>query len=153
MKIRKGGVKIKIKNSQTEISINRRRVTELAKKTLKILGVKEAELSVLFTGKQRIRTLNKKFRKIDRPTDVLAFSMREGKSGAVLHPEILGDVVICPEIAQHSAMICQTSKEHELYLCLVHGILHLLGYDDSHPRHRLLMEKEQARILKSILKR
>jgi rRNA maturation RNase YbeY len=100
-------------------------------------------------GKQRIRALNKKFRKINRVTDILAFSMREGKD-VRLHPEILGDVVICPEIAQKSARIYKTTKENEIYLYLVHGILHLLGYDDSSVMRRRAMEKEQTRILKRL---
>ena len=142
-------IKIKIKNSQRRITLNKRKLTFLAKQTLKIKGIKEAELSILFVGRQRIRTLNKKFRKINRVTDVLAFSMREGK-GTRLHPEILGDVVICPEIAQKSARIYKTTKEGEIYLYLVHGILHLLGYDDSSVMRRRAMEKEQARILKRL---
>ena len=98
-----------------------------------------------------MRKLNKKFRKIDRPTDVLAFCMHEGRNSK-LHPEILGDVVIYPAIAQRIARIYNTTKEREICLYLIHGILHLLGYDDSSPRQRSIMEKEQTRILKRLLR-
>ena len=135
-------IKIRIKDSQRKIPINKKKVAELANQVLKIKGKREAELSILFAGRQRIRTLNKKFRRIDRPTDVLAFSQKAEGKDAGLHPEILGDVVICPQIARG-----------EIYLCLVHGILHLLGYGDSNAKQRSLMEKEQARILRRLARR
>ncbi len=134
-------MEIGIKDSQRKITINKKDTTELAKQILRIKGKSSAELSILFAGKARIRALNKKFRKIDRPTDVLTFSQNVEEKGLCLHPEILGDVVICPEIAQG-----------EIYLCLVHGILHLLGYDDSNAKNRSLIKREQTRILKKIKK-
>lgn len=144
-------MKIKTRDSQRKIPINKREITYLAKQTLKIKDIREGELSILFVGKSRIRALNKKFRKIDRPTDVLAFSMREGK-GSWLHPEILGDVVICPEITQKFSKIYKTSLRQEIHLCLIHGILHLLGYNDTNAKKRSLMEKEQERILHKLKK-
>ena len=156
-------MEIGIKDSQRKITINKKDTTELAKQVLRIKGKSSAELSILFVGKKRIRALNKKFRKIDRSTDVLAFGQNVEEKSLCLHPirnlrrkhnrrlwrlisngagpEILGDVVICPEIAQD-----------EIYLCLVHGILHLLGYDDSNAKNRTLLEREQTRILKKIKK-
>jgi probable rRNA maturation factor len=116
---------------------------------LKVKGLRRAELSILFAGKQRIRTLNKRFRKIDRPTDVLAFSMGRRETISI-HPEILGDVVICPQIAQAAAKIYRTDTENEILLYLIHGILHLLGYNDVGTAGRQRMEKEQLRILKRI---
>ena len=135
-------LKIRIKSTQRKITINKKATTYLAKQVLKIKGIRDAELSILFVGKRRIRRLNKRYRKIDRVTDVLAFSMREG-TGANLHPQILGDVVICPEIAKESK---------EIHLYLIHGILHLLGCSDSNKKDRLLMEKEQNRLLKKLTK-
>ncbi|UCB57406.1 MAG: rRNA maturation RNase YbeY [Candidatus Omnitrophota bacterium] len=131
-------MKIRIKNNQRKITINKKDIARIAEKILKIKGFENAELSILFTGKRNICALNKKFRNINRPTDVLAFSMREGED-AGLHPELLGDVVICPEIAQG-----------EIYLCLVHGILHLLGFDDSTDKKHSIMKREQSRILRQV---
>jgi len=144
-------IKIEIKNSQRKIAINKKLIRSLAKRILKIKGITEAQISILFAGKVRIRALNRTFRKLDRPTDVLAFSMREGK-GPRLHPEILGDVVICPEIAQKCAKRYKTAAREEIHLYLIHGILHLLGYDDSNTKKRSLMEKEQTRIFEKIFK-
>jgi len=135
-------LKIRIKNTQRKITINKKAATYLAKQVLKIKGIRDAELSILFAGKRRIRRLNKRYRRIDRATDVLVFSMREG-TDANLHPRILGDVVVCPEIAKES---------REIHLYLIHGILHLLGYDDSNKKNRSSMEKEQNRLLKKLTK-
>ncbi len=67
----------------------------------------------------------------------------KGKRKGWVNPEILGDVVICPQL----------SRRDGIDLCLVHGILHLLGYDDSDLKARSRMEKEQIRILEEIEKR
>lgn len=159
---------IKIKNNQRKIGLNKKGVRALAKRVLEIKGIKQVELSILFASKHLIRKLNKRFRKIDLPTDVLAFGMHKQKkyksqvsqshsfqdsqkNGPVL--EILGDLVICPEIAAGSAKIHHTSKEQEINLYLIHGLLHLLGYTDTSTRKRCLMEKEQDRILKKIASR
>lgn len=147
-------MKIKIKNSQRKIPISEKKIAYLAKKVLRIKGIKKAELGILFAGSYRIRALNKKFRKVDRATDVLAFNMREvGKADIDLYPEILGDIIICPEVARRFSKIYRTSLEDEIQLCLVHGLLHLLGYDDSTPKKRAIMEREQVKILKRIAKR
>lgn len=75
--------------------------------------------------------------------------MREGKD-ANLHPEVLGDVAICPEVAKRQAKIYNTNTEYELCLYLVHGILHLLGYSDARLKTRSAMEKQEKKILNKI---
>jgi probable rRNA maturation factor len=150
MKRQKKNLRVKIKNWQRKITINKKKIVYLAKKILEEKGIKEAELSILFVGKRRMCTYNRKFRKIDWPTDVLAFSMREGKMNRY-HPEILGDVVICPEMAQDFARTYKTTTTTEIYLYLIHGILHLLGYNDLNTRERHKIEKEQNQILKNYL--
>lgn len=145
-------MKIRIKDCQRKITINKKKIDLQAQQVLKIKGIKAGELSILFVGSKRICTLNRDFRKIDRPTDVLAFSMCEGKD-AGLHPEILGDIVICPQIAKRYAKIYKTTIEYEICLYLVHGILHLLGYNDASLKTRSAMEREEARILKRIVRK
>ncbi|MCQ9208510.1 MAG: rRNA maturation RNase YbeY [Omnitrophica bacterium] len=145
-------IRVEIKDRQRKIAINKKAARALVRRVLKLKGLTKAEVSILFAGKTYIRTLNRRFRKIDEPTDVLAFSMYEGRENP-LHPEVLGDLVICPEIAQKYARSYGTSLNREIYLYLIHGILHLLGYDDTSAKKRIIMEKEQNRILKKILKR
>lgn len=142
-------MKIRIKDCQRKITINKKRIDSRARQVFKIKGIEKGELSIFFVGRRRIRTLNRRFRRIDRPTDVLAFSMREGK-GASLHPEVLGDVVICPQVAKRYAKIYKTTTEYEICLYLVHGILHLLGYSDTSLQSRSAIERQEKEILNKI---
>jgi probable rRNA maturation factor len=75
-----------------------------------------------------MRQLNARYRGIDRPTDVLAFAMREGPF-ADLHPQVLGDVVLSVETALRQARTHRHSLAEELTRLLIHGTLHVLGYD------------------------
>jgi len=107
-----------------------------ALKLLKLLGRKDSELSVLLTGDRRIKELNRDFRHKNRPTDVLSFAQIEALDGEVPEnpprpPEVsvMGDVVISIETAARQASEIGQSVEGRLRALLVHGMLHLLGYD------------------------
>ena len=95
---------------------------------LDLLDVPDAELSVLLCDDAFILPLNRDYRGKDRPTDVLSFSQREGEDGDPEDP-VLGDVVISVETAGRQAAERGHALEHELRVLLVHGVLHLLGYD------------------------
>ena len=86
----------------------------------------DVELSVVLTTDEEIHVLNRDYRGMDRPTDVLSFSMREGIG---LETPLLGDVVISLETAQRQADEKGWSLEEEFGFLLLHGILHLAGYD------------------------
>lgn len=75
-----------------------------------------------------IQEINRDYLNKDRPTNVISFAMQEGEGGGV-QPDLLGDVVISAETAARDASEAQNSFESELYFLLLHGILHLLGYD------------------------
>jgi probable rRNA maturation factor len=91
------------------------------------LGCRESELSILLVDDDEMQRLNREYLCRDRPTNVLAFSMREGEDKH-LSPTLLGDVVVSTETAQHEALQRGVTLEEEMALLLVHGILHLLGY-------------------------
>jgi probable rRNA maturation factor len=99
---------------------------------------------VLIVDDARMHRLNARYRGIDRPTDVLAFAMREGPF-AHLQPQILGDVVISAETALRQARGRRHSLAEELTRLLIHGTLHLLGYDHevSPADARLMRAKER----------
>ena len=92
------------------------------------LRMPDAELSILLCDDATIHELNRDYRNKDRPTDVLAFAMREGEGGE-LHPSLLGDVVISIETARRQAREHGRSIAAEVTQLLAHGLLHLLGYD------------------------
>ncbi len=112
------------KNPPVRASEVRRR----AERMLEALRMQKAELSILLCDDATIHELNRDYRKKDRPTDVLAFAMREGEGGA-LNPALLGDVVISLETARRQAREHRRSIVEEVTFLLAHGLLHLLGYD------------------------
>jgi probable rRNA maturation factor len=117
-------------------------------KLLRSLGLPDAELSVLFIGDRAMRTLNKTWRNKDRTTDVLSFPLREGR---FLHiqPDMLGDIVISVPVAARQAKDAGHSLTFELERLLVHGLVHLLGYDHEQGlKEARRMERKERQLLK-----
>jgi len=111
------------------------------------LGYREGELSILLVDDDEITHLNRHYLSRNHATNVLAFSMREGEPQH-LHPDILGDVVISTETAQREAQQRGVTLDEEMALLLVHGILHLLGYDhEGAPEAAAEMESKEQEIL------
>ena len=108
--------------------ITKSRLRRKLKTLLSDLGVSPAELSLVLMDDRGIRGLNRAWRKKDRPTDVLSFPQREGKF-ANPHDPMLGDIVISVERAAAQAREHGHSFEREMDLLLVHGLLHLLGFE------------------------
>lgn len=127
-----------------EMDFYRRTLTELAARILDDSGRSDAELSILITNDEEICSLNRVYRAVDRPTDVLSFSQVEGES-PVETAQLLGDVVISWETAQRQALELKHTVPVELKRLLVHGILHLLGYDHEKDEEaaRVMREKEE----------
>ena len=114
-----------------------------------IYGVERGELSVTLTDDEHIHALNKKFRGVDRATDVLSFAFRESDEPEVFGAdfEILGDVIISLERAKVQAEEFGHSFLREIIFLEVHGLLHLLGYDHVEEDERLEMEAEQRFVM------
>ncbi len=110
---------------------------------LAALAMPDAELSVVLTDDATIHALNRTYRSIDRPTDVLAFAVREALSADVPEgaiPEgVLGDVVISIPQARRQAHDAARSLDDEVAMLLAHGLLHLLGYDHRDRREERRM--------------
>lgn len=91
-------------------------------------GCPDAELSLVIVNDRQIRIVNRDYLQRDKPTNVISFAMQEGE-GAGVSPLLLGDVVISAETAARDAAEAGVPFASELYFLLLHGILHLLGYD------------------------
>lgn len=109
-----------------------------------------AELSLLFVASDHIRKLNNRFAGNDYATDVLAFPMMEDEEEGSL---LLGDVVICPEIAEKNAAELGHELQDELAALVVHGTLHLLGYDHQREDDKAKMDSRMREILSSFSSR
>ena len=114
-----------------------------------VYGVENSELSVTLTDDAHIHALHKKFRGVDRATDVLSFAFRESDEPEVIGAdfEILGDVIISLERAAAQAQEFGHSFLREVIFLEVHGLLHLLGYDHIDDDERREMETEQKFIM------
>ncbi len=112
---------------------------------LALLQLEKMELSVLLTDDDQIQKLNKMYRAKDRPTDVLAFAMREGDFSA-LAGELLGDVIISLPTAQRQAEERSVALLGEVTMLLAHGLLHLLGWDHVTVKQDAAMRAEVERL-------
>ena len=121
----------------TRLAVRQATLVRVAERVLTAVGEAQSDLSVELVGDSRMRRLNRDYRQQDRPTDVLAFPMRESDNPC---PTLLGDVVISVPTALRQAREAGRSQDDELATLLVHGVLHLCGYD--HERNK----KEAARM-------
>ena len=122
----------------------------------------EAEINVLLTDNREIQVMNREYRQIDRPTDVLSFPMIEYETPSdfffffddfcdCFNPEsgelMLGDIILSVNKIEEQAQAYGHSMERELAFLVAHSMLHLCGYDHMEEEERLIMEKKQEEIL------
>ncbi len=121
-------VKKKVKGVESKL------LSKIAHRALEVLGLSKVELSIALVSDAQIKRLNKRYRNKDKPTDVLSFPIGEKVEDWL----ILGDIVISVDTAKRQAQELGHSLEEELKRLLVHGLVHLLGYD-----HELGGEEEK----------
>lgn len=118
----------------------------------------QCQLSIALVDDEEMHRLNVQYRGIDRPTDVLSFALQEAEEPHVqpvseadnMTPLVLGDVIISTETTHRQAEEYEDSFEHELYRLLIHGILHLLGYDHLADDEARLMEERERQLAKHV---
>lgn len=137
--------------NESGITMDARRTQKLARFVMDRMRVHpEAELCVTFVDEATIAELNGRWMEKEGPTDVLAFPMDELRPGMVneeLEEGVLGDIALCPEVAQRQADAAGHGLVDEVDLLTVHGILHLLGYDHAEPEEHREMFGLQAQLL------
>ena len=121
-------MKLQIENSQNKIKIDKRKIRSTVLKVLKILDCPDKEISLYFVDDEYIKQLNKQYLGKDQATNVLSFSLQEGEYGDI-NPQILGDIIVSVETAQRDALYGKLNIAQEIDFLLIHGILHLLGYN------------------------
>ena len=111
----------------------------------------DVELSISFVNDARIQELNRRYLGRDKPTNVLAFSMREGDFPS-LHPQILGDVIVSVDTARRQSNRFGLSETETVTLLMIHGILHLLGYEHEGTKKgaRQMALKQRELLMKAI---
>jgi len=135
-------MKILATNKQTVIYIDLPRIKRSSVKILRILESEDSELSLTFVDNAGIADINRQYLGRNYPTNVIAFSMNEGEFGDV-NPDILGDIIISTETALRDAEAGDLSLEDELDYLIIHGVLHLLGYDHELPGEAKKMKEKE----------
>jgi probable rRNA maturation factor len=125
--------------------VSRATVLRRAQAMLDALRISDSELSILLTGDNQIKLLNRTYRKKNRPTDVLAFAQREGVGGERAGC-LLGDLVVSVPTARRQASAHGGDLGSELTMLLAHGLLHLLGWDHETRLKDRRMRRETDRL-------
>ena len=148
-----------VQNRQRAVAIDQKWLGRTAEAILSAARAETVELSVVLVSDRRMRALNRRYRKKDRSTDVLAFPLQGLKRGQIyfpprktnLSPVLLGDVVISMQTAKRQATEFGHGLRDEIERLLVHGTLHLLGYDhERNARDAAAMARKERAILKAI---
>lgn len=144
------GLNIRIRNlSARALPISHSAAKNLIRKIFQCLSLSKQSLrspeewllGIVFLNDSRIKALNQKYLKADRPTDVLAFNYGQNTA----------DLAISLESARRNAAFYKTSLQKELIRYIIHGILHLHGYDDRNPKEKKIMFKRQEEIHEEII--
>jgi probable rRNA maturation factor len=110
------------------------------------------EISVSLVADETIRALNQRYLGKDKPTNVLSFSMKEGDCGDI-NPDLLGDVIISVDTAERDAAKALWTTKQEIVYLLIHGILHLLGYnhENTSRKEALRMQQKERELFRKII--
>lgn len=133
-------------------------LTSVVEAVLQQEGVcRKVDVSITFTTNEEIHRINREFRQVDRPTDVLSFPMYEREEIEMLRkpqeleiPETLGDIVLSVEKVEEQANEYGHSFERELAYLTVHGMLHLLGYDHMVEEEKMVMRAQEEAVLEKL---
>jgi probable rRNA maturation factor len=147
-------MEIVIKDLQKKIALNPPQILKIIKAILRHEGVDQAFLSIVFVNQQRIKNFNKKYLNRAYATDVLAFDLTDNgpqrRKSRRNRKNIIGDIIISTDAAFKNAKSYQTTLSEELALYMIHGILHLLGFDDHKPNDRRKMRKREGELLEHL---
>lgn len=140
-------MKIIVKNLQNRIPVNSKKIVKTVQRVLSQEGIKKSgEITLCFVNDAKIKALNLKYLGRNNPTDVMAFDITEPKD----KDKIFADIAVSTERAIDNARTFKTSPYFELYLYVIHGVLHILGYDDKSKKDKLVMRKREKDILKAL---
>jgi probable rRNA maturation factor len=128
-------------NLQNKLPIGSRKIKNLILKVLKNESIKKSGwINICFVDNSQIKKFNAKFLKAKSATDVLAFNLSDKNKEAI----ILADIIVSTETALKQAITFKTTPDYELSLYVIHGLLHILGFNDHSARQIKLMRKKES---------
>ena len=139
-------ISVSISDQQDALEIDRRRLRDIVRRTLQSEGIDSAAISVALVDDPAMHVLNRRHLDHDYPTDVLSFLLAGGPGGGG-SKRLEGEIIISTDTAIRQAREYEWEPQAELALYLVHGLLHLCGYDDHRAKDRREMRRREADIL------
>jgi probable rRNA maturation factor len=144
-------------NNLTGFFLSEKKLKKIIEKVLKEEAENKVNLSVAFVSSEIIKNLNKKYRENNKVTDVLSFpgfkkTEKQFKIKKTDKNKDLGEIIICPEQVEKNSQKIKSSFKKEIYRVLIHGVLHLLGYEHENSTNKAkIMEKKQDYYFKNII--
>lgn len=132
---------IHIDNHQRALPIRKRAVSKIVKETLLFLNIRCEEVSIYFTTEESISNIHEQFFQDPTPTDCISFPIDD---------QHLGEIFVCPSVAIAYAKKHNLDPFHETVLYIVHGILHLIGYDDLDPKSKKKMRSMEKKCMEHL---
>lgn len=138
--------KVEVVNKTKKYKINKKAVKDTVDFVVqKFANVQAVYIDVAFVGKKSIKKLNKEFRKIDKVTNVLSFVIDE-----VPLKKLTGEIIICPEkVEEEAKKLSNNFPDYSLFI-MIHGVLHILGFDHEEEKERIRMEKLEENLFKEL---
>lgn len=133
--------------NKTEEKIDKSFVRKVVKHTLKKMEAEKSEVNIIFVGLEEIHEINKAYRNVDRSTDVISFALEDTEDVTVYEERVLGDIYICLDKVHEQAKEYGHTEIREMAFLIVHGLLHLLGYDHMIKEEEKIMFGLQEEIL------
>lgn len=134
---------LEVLDEQEFLEIDLKRIRKLCERIVEDAGAKTGRIGIILVDSETIHQYNRDFLQHDYPTDVISFPIEERLEEGHLEGEILA----CTQVAQDRAVEFGWSPQEEILLYVVHGILHLVGYDDTTPEERKLMRQKEKNYL------
>jgi len=137
---------LEILDVQEELAIDLEKIRTVCEKILDDCGITSGKMNVVLVDSDTIRQYNRDFLQHDYPTDTISFPIENRRSEGHLE----GEVLVCTEIAKDRAKEFGWTAEEELLLYVVHGMLHLAGFDDATPEQQTIMQEKEREYLATL---
>jgi probable rRNA maturation factor len=141
-----------IENRQNRHKLPKQKIQRTARRILNALGYPDAQLSILIVDDDQIAKLNEAYLHHTGPTNVISFPMQEGRFSDIT-PDLLGDVVISAETAHREAVDADMKISERFDQLLIHGILHLTGYDHVNSEHEAAVMEQKSNELMELIRK
>ena len=143
---KKEDVLLEILNEQEDLAVDTEKVRSICERILNDNGIRSGKINVVLVDGNTSRQYNRDFLQHDYPTDTISFPIEDRRNEGYLE----GDVLVCPEVAKERAKEFGWTAEEELLLYVVHGMLHLFGFDDTTPQQQAAMQAKEREYLATL---